>query len=43
MTLARDLRFIRNFNSEYNLEKTVLFDFFPRTPHYEVLIHLKKK
>lgn len=43
MTLGRDLKFLNNSNSGYFLDQIVLFDFFPRTPHYEVLVHLKKK
>lgn len=43
MTLGRDLKFLNYSNSGYFIDQTVLFDFFPRTPHYEVLVHLKKK
>ena len=40
ITLKRDLNSLLHF---YSLESTSLFDFFPRTEHYEVLVVLSRK
>lgn len=39
-TLARDLK---QFESDYTLERAHIFDMFPRTAHFETLAVLKKK
>jgi len=41
-TLARDLKKLCN-GGKYHLEKTALFDMFPRTAHFETAVHLSRQ
>ena len=42
MTLARDKKRLVELNLNYEINKIYLIDFFPRTPHYEVLVEFNK-